>query len=155
MIGLQEVDVHWGARSQCRDTASVLGRKLGMHGFFAPIYSLDPIEPGRPRREFGVALLSKHRILARHGEQQQILVGDFNARPDAPELAPLWDRLQDAWATANGPDGGFGYPATTPDRRIDYVTATRQIRIVSAEVVDTQASDHRPLVTDLLPHPGP
>ncbi|MBT2882619.1 endonuclease/exonuclease/phosphatase family protein, partial [Streptomyces sp. McG6] len=66
VIGLQEVDVHWGERSQWRDLARELAHRLGMHVAFAPIYSLDP-EPAAgttpPRREFGVAVLSRHPVL--------------------------------------------------------------------------------------------
>ncbi|MFE9459711.1 endonuclease/exonuclease/phosphatase family protein [Streptomyces californicus] len=64
VIGLQEVDRHWGARSAWRDLAGELARRLRMHVSFAPIYSLDPVEPGGPRAEFGVAVLSRHRIVS-------------------------------------------------------------------------------------------
>lgn len=64
VIGLQEVDVHWGARSGWRDLATELGARLGMEVFFAPIYSLDPLPADAPRREYGVAVLSRHPILA-------------------------------------------------------------------------------------------
>lgn len=47
VIGLQEVDVHWDARSQNRDLAEELADRLGMHVSFAPIYSLDPAEEER------------------------------------------------------------------------------------------------------------
>jgi endonuclease/exonuclease/phosphatase family metal-dependent hydrolase len=64
VIGLQEVDVHWGARSGWRDLAAELGERLGMEVFFAPIYSLDPLSADAPRREYGVAVLSRYPILA-------------------------------------------------------------------------------------------
>ncbi|MEU7599781.1 endonuclease/exonuclease/phosphatase family protein [Streptomyces sp. NPDC041003] len=57
VIGLQEVDVRWGARSRWLDTADELGRRLAMHVSFAPIYRFGS-------REFGVAVLSGHRVLA-------------------------------------------------------------------------------------------
>ena len=44
-----------------------------------------------------------------------LLLGDFNARPDAPELTPLWATLRDA------DPGAPTFPASAPDRRIDYV----------------------------------
>ncbi|MFE6355152.1 endonuclease/exonuclease/phosphatase family protein [Streptomyces rochei] len=62
VIGLQEVDVHWGARSGNLDVAGELARRLGMRVSFAPIYSLDPVEAGGPRREYGVAVLSRFPI---------------------------------------------------------------------------------------------
>jgi len=64
VVGLEEADVHWGERSHFDDTVTELGRRLGMRTAFAPIYSLDPLTPGAPRREFGVALLSRHPIVA-------------------------------------------------------------------------------------------
>ncbi|WP_217164139.1 endonuclease/exonuclease/phosphatase family protein [Streptomyces sp. AC512_CC834] len=62
VIGLQEVDVHWSARSQGLDVAGELARRLGMRVSFAPIYSLDPATAGQPRREYGVAVLSRFPI---------------------------------------------------------------------------------------------
>src|SRR5215210_6993981 len=40
VVGLQEVDVHWGERSEFEDQAALLGRLLGMQVRFAPIYTL-------------------------------------------------------------------------------------------------------------------
>lgn len=63
VVGLQEVDVHWSARSGYADQAGELARRTGMNLFFAPIYDKDP-EPGRAeRRRYGVAVLSRFPIL--------------------------------------------------------------------------------------------
>lgn len=77
-----------------------------------------------------------------------IVFGDMNATPDAPELQPLLRRLHDAW-TGNA-DAGFTYPAESPTERIDYVLVSPQFRVRSARVPVTQASDHRPVVVDLV-----
>ncbi|AXB48470.1 metal-dependent hydrolase [Amycolatopsis albispora] len=62
VVGLQEVDVHWSARSGYADQAAELARRTGMELFFAPIYDKDP-EPGRAeRRRYGVAVLSRFPI---------------------------------------------------------------------------------------------
>jgi endonuclease/exonuclease/phosphatase family metal-dependent hydrolase len=80
---------------------------------------------------------------------QQVLVGDFNAEWDAPELAGLHDYgLTDAWTATGQPDGAT-YPSDVPTDRIDHITFTSQISVVDATVPNTQASDHRPVVTDL------
>lgn len=217
VIGLQEVDVHWDARSEWRDMATELAGRLGMQVYFAPIYDLDPPAADGPRRQYGVALLSRHPILSAENHDltrlstqdpnpvpapapgfpeivirvkglpvhvydthldyradpsvraaqvadtrrimaedcdalgrcpRQILTGDFNATHDSPELAPLWDTLTDA-ADVTGLDAAT-YPADVPRDRIDYVTASRDaVEVRSAEVPDTLASDHRPLVVDL------
>ncbi|MFF2327689.1 MULTISPECIES: endonuclease/exonuclease/phosphatase family protein [unclassified Streptomyces] len=214
VIGLQEVDVHWGTRSEGRDLAAELADRLGMHVSFAPIYSLDPEAPGEARREFGVAVLSRYRIVSAEnhditrlstqdpnpvpapapgfgevvlrvkglpvhvyvthldyradpsvrtaqvadtrrimaedtapGRQKvrQILLGDFNAAPAAPELSPLWRELTDI------EPGGPTYPAQDPVQRIDYVAVSKDsVRVRDAAVAETLASDHRPVVADLL-----
>lgn len=207
VIGLQEVDVHWSARSDFVDEARALAVKLDMRVFFAPIYDLDPADQGGERRQFGVAVLSRHPVLAAENHEitrlstqtpdpvpapapgfaevvvdvrgarvhvytthldyradpsvreaqvadmldvlaadrgPKILVGDFNAEATAPELAPLWERLRDA-----APDGGGTYPAVDPVKRIDLVTVSPDIRVTGARTVATEASDHRPVVTDL------
>jgi endonuclease/exonuclease/phosphatase family metal-dependent hydrolase len=218
VIGLEEVDVHWAARSDWRDQAHEIARGLDMEVFFAPIYRLDPPAEGEPMREYGLAVLTDlpvlstedhlltrlstqssdpvpepapgfpevvvnasgaivhvyathldyradpsvramqvHdtlQILGEDGERaQQVLVGDFNAPPDAPELAPLWTELIDSWDVA-GQGAGLTYPAVDPVKRIDYVTHSPNVETVDAEVVDTIASDHRPVVADLVVRRG-
>ncbi|WP_282689521.1 MULTISPECIES: endonuclease/exonuclease/phosphatase family protein [unclassified Streptomyces] len=82
VIGLQEVDRHWGSRSEWRDLAGELARRLRMYVSFAPIYSLDPAEPGRPRAEYGVAVLSRHRIVsAENHEITRLSTQDPNPVP--------------------------------------------------------------------------
>ncbi|WP_327296564.1 endonuclease/exonuclease/phosphatase family protein [Streptomyces sp. NBC_01197] len=198
-IGLEEVDVHWAARSEWRDVAGELAKRLGMQVYFAPIYSVDG-------REFGVAVLSKYRILKAVNHEitrlstqdpnpvpapapgfgevelrvkgvplhvyvthldyradpsvrvsqvadtrrimgrdrnRKVLLGDFNATPDAPELAPLWRDLTDV------EPGAPTFPALKPVERIDYVAVSPGVAVRGAEVPDTLASDHRPIVADL------
>ena len=64
VVGLQEVDVHWSDRSRFADQAAELGRALGMDVRFAPIYRLPNSDRTKPLREFGVAILSRHRIVS-------------------------------------------------------------------------------------------
>ncbi len=76
-----------------------------------------------------------------------LLVGDLNAPPAAPELAPLLARLQDAWAELSPP--GFTIPVHAPERRIDYVLVSAKCTVRQAFVPEAQASDHRAVVADL------
>ncbi|MDX6739170.1 endonuclease/exonuclease/phosphatase family protein [Actinocorallia sp. A-T 12471] len=213
VLGLQEVDVRWGDRSGWLDLAGELGRTLGMSVHTGPIYSLDPVTPGGPRREYGNAILSRHPVTATEnheitrlstqtpdpspvrapgfpeavidvrgtpvhvyathldfrpdpavrraqvadmlavlgdgGGAARVLMGDFNAEADAPELAPLWTAFTDAW-TAAGTGPGATYPAADPRERIDYVTVSGRVRVASVEVVRADASDHLPVVADLV-----
>ena len=62
VVGLQEVDRHWSARSNFVDQATWLAERLDMHLAFGANLDLDPPASGAPRREFGTAILSAHRI---------------------------------------------------------------------------------------------
>jgi endonuclease/exonuclease/phosphatase family metal-dependent hydrolase len=89
-----------------------------------------------------------------------ILMGDFNATPEANELAPLMSRYLDAWTEAHnvgltrGVETGMTW-AGRVGRRLDYVlyTSSAEVTLESADVIDTstasglgEVSDHRPLV---------
>jgi endonuclease/exonuclease/phosphatase family metal-dependent hydrolase len=90
-----------------------------------------------------------------------VLVGDFNARPEAPELAALHDRFGDAWELARARDDQAGWrfwqhdegrthPAGSPHRRIDQVWVSAGVEVAAARVLGGDgASDHLPLVVDL------
>jgi len=77
-----------------------------------------------------------------------LMFGDLNAVPVAPELQPLFVRLRDGWPETAGT--GFTYPAVNPVRRIDYVLASDHFRVIYARVLNAQASDHRPVIMDLI-----
>jgi endonuclease/exonuclease/phosphatase family metal-dependent hydrolase len=210
IVGLQEVDVHWDARSGFADQAAELARQCGMQFRYGPIYTLPAYEAGKPSRQFGVAVLSRFPIVAstNHplprlstqsgsagpepmpgflqatirvgdaliegfvthldfrpdpsvraaqvaemltimGEMSRatILMGDLNAPPERPELAPLFARMRDAWSTSDGP--GYTYPADAPARRIDFVLVGGPVDVSSARVIHSDASDHRPVVAEL------
>lgn len=80
----------------------------------------------------------------------RVLVGGFNARPDAPEIQPVLAQYRDAWTDALA--AGTAVGVTSGDTRVrggrvDYVLYTGDaLTVLSAELVDTLASDHRPLV---------
>src|SRR5215204_2740778 len=213
VICLQEVDRHFGPRSENVDQALLLARALDMQLAWGP--ALDEPRPGgEPRGEYGNALLSRLPILVSdvhplpgggeprsalrtmieldggtlwvtathlttrspeeraaqvatlaglHTDSMEagVLVGDFNARPEAPELRALADRFADAWELARERDDqagwrfwqreeGLTHPAGSPDRRIDQVWVSTGVEVASATVLDAGgASDHLPLVVDL------
>lgn len=210
VVALQEVDVHFSERSGFVDQLAEIGAACGMQYRHGPIYDMPPLEPGKPNRQFGPAILTrypivswKNHIITRLSTQDEgapptpmpgflqvtvdvggtqvdvfsthldyrrdpavrktqvaemlaiigtptrptILMGDMNAGPAQEELAPLFANLRDAWA--GHADPGYTVPVDAPDNRIDYVFLAGPIRAVSARVLDTQASDHRPVVAEL------
>ena len=63
VVGLQEVDRHFGARSDFVDQATWLAAHLGMRVVFGANLDLDPLVAGQPRRQYGTAILSAYPIL--------------------------------------------------------------------------------------------
>lgn len=210
VVGLQEVDVHWGERSAFAHQAREVADACGMEFRYGPIYTLPPLAEGMPPREFGVALLTRlpvlgweNHLLTRLSTQSEagpellpgflevtvevagtpvrvfvthldfrpdpavreaqvagmlaimgrldrptVLLGDLNATPERRELAPLFAALRDAWARGEG--DGFTFPAHAPARRIDYVLLAGPLEALGARVLETAASDHRPVVAELV-----
>jgi endonuclease/exonuclease/phosphatase family metal-dependent hydrolase len=62
IVGLQEVDKNFDARSNWVDQAAWLATRLGMNYVFAANLDWDPPEAGKPRRQYGTAVLSKYPI---------------------------------------------------------------------------------------------
>jgi endonuclease/exonuclease/phosphatase family metal-dependent hydrolase len=80
-----------------------------------------------------------------------IVGGDLNSEPDSP-LAHLFE--QNGWRdmfVACGQENGFSFPADKPVKRIDYLFAGPRTACKSAKVLDTQASDHRPVLFEVVP----
>jgi endonuclease/exonuclease/phosphatase family metal-dependent hydrolase len=78
LVGLQEVDRHFAPRSGHADQGQWLADRLGMAVVFGANMDLDPPEPGRPRRGYGSAVLSRypveapaHRLLVRAAGTEQ------------------------------------------------------------------------------------
>ena len=211
IVGLQELDVHWDARSRFVNQAELLAKGTGMHYRFARIYQIPNADASKPPREFGVGLLSRYpitsfrnHIITRLSTQEEnpvpkplpgfleaildvngtkvrildvhldfrrdpavrrqqvadmlaamgetvmptLMFGDMNARPDAPELEPLFQKLHDSWNYTQGP--GLTGPARNPAGKIDYVLMSDEFKVSKAWVPRVYASDHFPVVVDLV-----
>jgi endonuclease/exonuclease/phosphatase family metal-dependent hydrolase len=77
-----------------------------------------------------------------------LVFGDMNAKPDAPELQPLLKKFIDTWPYSQSP--GFTIPVRNPTGKIDYVLTSDDFRVVKAWVPQVYASDHFPVVVDLV-----
>jgi endonuclease/exonuclease/phosphatase family metal-dependent hydrolase len=64
VVGLQEVDRHYGERTGFADQPAELAARLGMEMVFAPNYVLDPLTPDAPPREHGTVILSRFPIVS-------------------------------------------------------------------------------------------
>jgi endonuclease/exonuclease/phosphatase family metal-dependent hydrolase len=66
VAGLQEVDRHFASRSDRADQAAELAELLGWHVAYGANIDLDPPAPGRPRSQYGNAVLSRYPIVRWH-----------------------------------------------------------------------------------------
>jgi len=84
------------------------------------------------------------------GRDPAVLMGDFNARPEWAQIQKILDAgWVDSWAEA-GVGDGLTSGAVNPQYRIDYVFHTGSLRAVDAGVIISLASDHFPVVVDLV-----
>ena len=199
IAGLQEVDRHFAERSNWTDQATKLAELLHWHLAYGANIDLDPPTSGRPRIQFGNAVLSRYPIarwenthlFRSPGEEQRgllhvevdvpggplhvyvthldafsetdrvqqaqqvvelvwencpaVLLGDFNARPEAPEIGGLRAALTDTWTAAAG---GGPHTADAPAARIDYIFTSQRLRAAwtSFSTDRPAASDHVPVV---------
>lgn len=100
------------------------------------------------RKRSWIRRLQVHDILhvTRADPPNQIFLGDLNAAPDAPELAPLFARFQNTLA---GCTTCFSYHAADPTRLIDYVLVSPGIHVNDAGVIHAVVSDHLPVVATI------
>ena len=89
------------------------------------------------------------QIVSAAGPMPVILVGDFNAAPQAVSVAKIREFLSDSWPMVNQ-DPGFTIPVKKPSRRIDYIwITTDSIEPVKLQVLTSEASDHLPIIAEL------
>ncbi len=75
--------------------------------------------------------------------------GDFNAEPESETRRQMAAKgYRDSWAEC-GSGSELTFPASAPVKRIDYLFLTGEVRCGAAQVLDTTASDHRPLLVTI------
>ncbi len=89
------------------------------------------------------------RLLSSRGDAA-LVGGDFNSEPQSTVQQKVRaSGLRDAWIEC-GRNEELTYPADKPVKRIDYLFLTGASRCGAARVLETTASDHRPvLITEL------
>lgn len=99
-------------------------------------------------------LAQADRLLERlDGEEAPvILAGDFNSTPDSEVI----DRFADGFDILSKGRDRLTFPSTGPEREIDFIMVRPSRRFYALEHVvldEPLASDHRPLVADLVVRP--
>ena len=81
-------------------------------------------------------------VMANLEPEKCVLMGDFNALPDDPVLAPIRARMRDTAEMFTEPK--LSFPSDAPDRKIDYIFVSPDIEVIAADIPAIVASDHRP-----------
>jgi len=89
-------------------------------------------------------------ILEFWGEQgSTLLLGDFNAEPGWAEMEMITKAgLLDSWSEA-GEGTGYTWSVVDPHRRIDWIWHSPDLKVTKIDVIQTQASDHMPVLVKL------
>ncbi|MCK4961463.1 MAG: endonuclease/exonuclease/phosphatase family protein, partial [Anaerolineales bacterium] len=78
-----------------------------------------------------------------------LVMGDLNAEPGYPEMDLIARAgMVDSWAEV-GSGKGYSNPAIDPLKRIDWIWHTPDMAASEAEIIQSTASDHLPLVVTL------
>ena len=73
-------------------------------------------------------------------------MGDLNAEPSSPIVKPLFDALKDSCANLDI----LTFPSDIPQIKIDHILFSPPFRLEAVYSPDTQNSDHRPLIAELM-----
>ena len=92
--------------------------------------------------------LAVRTVMENIKDEKCILMGDFNLTPASPILAPIKGAMTD---TASAFDGErLSFPSDKPTEKIDYIFVSKDIKVLSADIPDIVASDHRPYVAEMV-----
>lgn len=81
--------------------------------------------------------------------KKTILMGDFNVTSDCEFLNPIQAILKD---TAEGYDENklLSWPSINPERKIDYIFVSKDIKVENTYVADEVGSDHKMIACELV-----
>jgi endonuclease/exonuclease/phosphatase family metal-dependent hydrolase len=81
-------------------------------------------------------------------KEKTILMGDFNCIPKDSVLNPLRELLKD---TADLFEKELlSYPSNNPAMKIDYIFVSPDVDVISADIPEIIASDHRPHIAEIV-----
>ena len=87
-------------------------------------------------------------ILENMKSEKCILMGDFNVHPDNEVLMPIREKMID---TSLGFFENKGsWPSDKPQAKIDYIFVTPDVKVISADIPELVASDHRPHLAEII-----
>lgn len=86
-------------------------------------------------------------VLANLEDERCILMGDLNVWPDNEVLNPIRERMLDTAYASD--DALLSFPSDAPDRKIDYIFTSKDIKTLRVEIPDKKLSDHLPITAEI------
>lgn len=88
-------------------------------------------------------------------DKKFVFTGDLNVTPDSEVIKRLQNKLrhigpsygEPTWTTK--PFSYNGFTADTLDWRLDYVFATEDVKVTNSKILETDKSDHLPILIEL------
>ncbi len=81
-------------------------------------------------------------VVANLADKNCVLMGDFNMEPDNVILKPIREKMYDTAEKFNSEL--LSFPSDIPDRKIDYVFTSGDVKVLDADIPAIVSSDHRP-----------
>ncbi len=86
-------------------------------------------------------------VLSNYEKEKCIFMGDLNVRPDNDVLKPIYEVFTDCASVSD--KELLSFPSYEPDRKIDYIFATPDIKILNFEIPAKILSDHLPVTAEI------
>lgn len=131
---------------------------INVRGNRIHFFNTHIVYPGSPSRDIGAqiersmpmrAAQTRGVIRAAQISSPSIIMGDFNTPPRGQIYAAFRTHWRDTFRDA-GWGSGNSFPVGLPLIRIDYVWTSRDFQAQRCFVANENASDHYPLVADLV-----
>ena len=90
--------------------------------------------------------------LFKNNPKNLIFTGDLNLSPESKSIKMIENELQNCWPDFSQPTWTtkpFSFMGFAEDKlrwRLDYVFASRDIKVLSSEIISTERSDHLPIL---------
>lgn len=152
---LEYSNTHLPRLDPANEQRGLLKATIEVEGVRLSFYNTHPQVDLRMRNNTEERAAQVRTILdqVRQNSDPVILMGDFNARPSSPELAPLSEMLVDAFAERGSTDFTCTFSTTRPVVRIDYIFVSPAIQIEQITIPNdplvASASDHFPVAATL------
>lgn len=86
-------------------------------------------------------------VLENIKEEKCVLMGDFNANPNEKVLDPIRAKMKDTADVFD--EEKLSWPSINPECKIDYIFVSKDIEVISADIPNLVASDHRPHIAEI------